>query len=397
MVMFESFSQQLLPIRVGYLCICLVNFLLIKLLIKKFTSKNKKKFLQIVVLVFPLISFATMYPYFLIIVPKQYFTEVSIASFATFVILGFLLRQFKSALLVFHGTMALTLMLFVVLDKENINFHIILSVGNIATFASMMAYQKTFNDQIIEKYEVLKNFTYRGLAEAIVTSNERIEEIDKLFDPKYYFTVCLSSDWRGYQSLITRSSPEYISNGFKIYYEIVTKKLDEYIIKGNYYFDWWADECFIIFFSTTNDRKSLITESLNFADSLVGDYENINSKFDHNLKFDIGMSCGESYLGIFGPKEKRKITVISDVAGEAKRLESEAKNNRKLLGEGALPTIAISSKLHHISSNCNFQLISKFIKRESVEKDIVGEDVYFYSESFKKADIEIKRKLKIVA
>ena len=39
----------------------------------------------------------------------------------------------------------------------------------------------------------------------------------------------------------------------------------------------------------------VIQETLDFVQAMLSDYEEIKSNFNHELLFDIGISCGESW------------------------------------------------------------------------------------------------------
>jgi hypothetical protein len=74
-----------------------------------------------------------------------------------------------------------------------------------------------------------------------------------VFAPAPRYCVCVCSGWRGFQAL-TRAIPmERIGDGLATYYQRLQEQLVQILPDGNFFFDWVADELFMVVFGM-NER-----------------------------------------------------------------------------------------------------------------------------------------------
>ena len=115
-----------------------------------------------------------------------------------------------------------------------------------------------------ERYCSTASMVPKNVAKYIAMTDGAMD-LEEVFKPSKKFTVCLSSDWRGFQEIAAKKDPQFIENLFQKFYNEVFLELDRIFPEGNYYADWTADELFIIFFSNNDSDRQLIEKSLLFA------------------------------------------------------------------------------------------------------------------------------------
>lgn len=176
-----------------------------------------------------------------------------------------------------------------------------------------------------KNFNNLRRLVPLKIARFMTVNNMDINK-DDAFVPIKRKIVCISSDWRNFQSLAQNSKNETISMLFEVYYELVYEILERTIPEGNYYWDWIADELFLVVYDENDDEEKILKQSVNFANELsLGLQNKIKERLDMDIIFDIGMSYGVNLFGIMGPNYRRKTTVAGDLPGNAKRYEQEAK------------------------------------------------------------------------
>ena len=153
--------------------------------------------------------------------------------------------------------------------------------------------------------------------------------------PKQRFSVCLSSDWRGYQELVSGMSDESVVVLLEDYYQRTQDLLNSSLGDFDFYSDWIADELFAVIYipdskpDTLESRQNLLLASIAISRSIC----RMKSEFayDHDLKLsiDIGLSSGLSLIGVIGPTNNRKATALGSNPGRARRLQTTGKLLRK--------------------------------------------------------------------
>ena len=160
------------------------------------------------------------------------------------------------------------------------------------------------------------------------------EELAKLFKPRETYSVCLSSDWRGYQELSAHWSPSVLASTIGDYYDMCQELLRRHVPAGNYFADWIADELFIVFYPVeTAKDEGLVDVALAFAHDLILAKHAFAEARQLPLAIDIGVSCGTALLGLMGPSDHKKATALGQVPGRSRRLQSSGKLLRQQLGQ----------------------------------------------------------------
>ena len=206
-----------------------------------------------------------------------------------------------------------------------------------------------------------------------VTVSESELSIEKLFPTKEYFSVCLCSDWRNYQKITNTSEHKDVQRMLEKFYETIYSQLNKSDLGGRYYADWTADELFIIFYGKEGEDAKVIDEALKFCHTLATKlYIEISNSIDEKIKYDIGLSSGEGLIGLQGPGKFKKTTITGDVAGNAKRFETQAKEIRKSHEESFFPGVVMDEKLKEAALKSNVFNTQEFKDLDGTVKDIEG-------------------------
>ena len=118
-------------------------------------------------------------------------------------------------------------------------------------------YRFEFISALSGKFEYLSSLLPIKFAK-IMTVKDRNVDINKLFPTKDYYSVCLCSDWRNYQTISSNKDHGELQSMVENFYDIIYKELERLNKDGSYYADWTADELFIIFYDEIGKKKKLI-------------------------------------------------------------------------------------------------------------------------------------------
>ncbi len=158
--------------------------------------------------------------------------------------------------------------------------------------------------------------------------------LERAFAPKPRTGVYVSTDWRGYQQLSDSVDMVQLASILGEYYDVCEEVLRRSFSDGNYYFDWIADELFIVFFETeTMPISEVCQRTLEACVDLMRAKHRFYKKFGFPRSIDIGISTGEAVVGMMGPKSFQKATALGSVPGEARRMQSLGKTLRQIAGD----------------------------------------------------------------
>ena len=310
--------------RVICIIIILFNFLYIQINQKRlFERKTKYHFLYNLVL--PGILFNLLYTYYFYITPSENYNIILLANFITIITTTMFALKFWKEQYALNLISVLVILPFIRLDVLG---SIYLIFFHILSFIVAYIYRRQFVISMYERYCNTASLVPKNIAKYIAMTDGSMN-LEEVFKPSKRFTVCLSSDWRGFQAIVAKKDPKFVENLFQKFYNEVFLELDRIFPDGNYYADWTADELFIIFFSNDDNDKDLIEKALEFGHVYSTDvFARIETTLGMKLMYDIGMSSGIGLLGLQGPEKLKKTTITGESAGTAKRLETEAKNLR---------------------------------------------------------------------
>lgn len=214
------------------------------------------------------------------------------------------------------------------------------------TFTMFLVSRRVFSRSLLAKYRNLLSLQPAIVAKRLTVSDKRLVD-DEMFQARDRFTVCFSSDWRNYQEMTVSREPKMISRLFEVYYNIVFEELANAAPSGRYYADWTADEIMVIFYGESEEqRETVIEEALEFARKMATEVpERVRDEMSIVLKYDIGIATGVGYLGLQGPSERRKTTIAGEVAGTAKRLETEGKDLRSRGFDDDYPNVVMDQTI----------------------------------------------------
>jgi hypothetical protein len=361
-----------LPWRVAFLLFCAGVLIGEKLL-------PKSRLRDLVLLVVPVVGINWLFMVFLQITGKDYIQTVSTGSLLIAFFSSFITHRFGQAntiLLALSTAGALLTNYLSQSTQQNEILHYILC--HLFSYGIMFYLRREFFSGIQVRYENFRALVPPKLAWHLALMQEKSRDLRKVFEAKDRFAVCLSSDWRGYQSLAKTHTPAQISELFRIYYDIVWEQLDRNVPSGCYYADWWADELFVIFFEEGESRGEVVLHALEFANALATKiHEEIQSKLNISLNFDIGMSAGIGFIGLQGPQKRMKTTISGEMAGVAKRLEMQAKALR-ITGYGqdkdeyTFPIVVLDQELSMLASNMDCYKTGHSEVLTADTKDVAG-------------------------
>jgi class 3 adenylate cyclase len=164
-----------------------------------------------------------------------------------------------------------------------------------------------------------------------------LTEVDQL--PRERFCVCLSSDWRGYQELVSGMSDEEVVKLLEDYYQRVQNLLVSHLYEYDYYMDWIADELFVVVYSMETDqvnltaRQRMAVKVVEVSQSIIKMKKSFAGDHHIALDIDVGLSSGQSLIGFIGPTNHRKATALGSNPGRARRMQSCGKLLRHQIGE----------------------------------------------------------------
>ena len=158
-------------------------------------------------------------------------------------------------------------------------------------------------------------------------------------EPRERFCICLCSDWRGYQDLVSGLSDEKVVHLLEDYYmrvqDLLGKELGEY----DYYMDWIADELFVVVYSQQTDSVDLVARQkmagavVDLSQELLRMKREFSDDHSLGLSADIGLSCGRSLIGVIGPSNHRKATALGSNPGRARRMQGCGKLMRNEISD----------------------------------------------------------------
>jgi hypothetical protein len=171
-------------------------------------------------------------------------------------------------------------------------------------------------------------------AKIIRHSAESQKTITDLFAPQELQCVCLSSDWRGYQTLSANKSAKDIAVTLGEYYKACGELLAKWLPEGNYYADWIADELFVVAFSKdARGNREVANQMLLFSAELIQFKQSFYKKYGFPEAIDIGISSGAALIGMMGPDWHKKATALGEVPGQSRRYQAAGKLLRVEIGQ----------------------------------------------------------------
>jgi hypothetical protein len=296
-------------------------------------SKRNDGVLMPILLFTPPFICNLLYIYFLLTVPIAHHAPVILGNLMVIFFSGFLLHCFWKEQLTLHALSILTLLVVGAIFPLFRSDAIQLIICHISSFVVLHFFRKKFFNDMLERYVSMRAMMPAVVAKRMTVIDADIST-DEAFRPRKRYAAFLSSDWRNYQELATKTSAENVSKLFETYYDIVFAELEKTVPSGTYYADWTADELSIIFYSDEDDSSKVLRDATAFAWSLATTIPAmVHRECGIPLVFDIGVASGFGILGLQGPRQRKKTTITADFAGTAKRLETEAKELRSVAND----------------------------------------------------------------
>jgi hypothetical protein len=241
-------------------------------------------------------------------------------------------------------------------------FGIIFSLGTCSTAAFRFMQHKQQIKLAKHEYSLLIK---SAPAKIIRHSAEYEQDVNELFKPQNMYCVCLSSDWRGYQSLSSATSPDMLATALGDYYELCGELLTKWFPEGNHYTDWIADELFVVAYARDAQAAPHLThQMILMATELIKARSSFQKKFGFPEAIDIGISCGQSLIGMMGPSWYKKATSLGEIPGQSRRYQTTGKllrmqrgnTDRIIFGPETLLHISVPFNVYDFTVSPNMKL-----------------------------------------
>lgn len=168
----------------------------------------------------------------------------------------------------------------------------------------------------------------------LFTAEKKKISVLDVFSPAERYCVCICSDWRQFQKLAKSVSMDDLSNGLADYYQKLLEQVAQILPDGNFFFDWIADELFLVVFATDNTHRTKVAREAMIVSRRILEFRyEFYSKFGFPVGIDIGVSSGTASVGIFSSGAIVKATAFGHVPAEARRLQEVAKSLRKIYSD----------------------------------------------------------------
>ncbi len=199
------------------------------------------------------------------------------------------------------------------------------------SFIVTLIHDRDFRTTIEREYRLLVQAAPAKIVRESASSNV---DVNNVFQPKMRHCVCLSSDWRDYQSVSATVSADSLAGALGRYYDMCENLLSQIFPDGNYYSDWIADEFFLVIFAKDEvEEKRLVNLALKFAEELIREKQVFQKDNGVPAAIDVGVSSGLALIGMMGPAGHRKATALGEVPGQARRLQALGKTIRQTRGD----------------------------------------------------------------
>lgn len=236
----------------------------------------------------------------------------------------------------------------------------------------MYVFRRDFFGGVADRYRNMRMFLPKNVATEVAIS-AKSENLDHFFSPINRFVICICCDWRNFQTMPSSIPSSELVNMFEKYYDLTLGALEQSASSGRYYADWTADELFVVFYGSQEEVPQCISEASAFAKALATSiFDAVQESSQVPIFYDIGMSSGFGLVGMMGSSKMKKTTVASNVAGIAKRLESESKRFRNKTNNQLSPVLTIEDSMLSVLTSFDSFRAEKFLRITATSKNLEG-------------------------
>ncbi len=239
--------------------------------------------------------------------------------------------------------------------------------------------RRSFMSSLYQQYSLLLYQYSPRIARSILFNGNESSYLEA-FKPQLRPCVCICIDWRSFQELAARSSPETISMLLEKSHEALLDIVFQAVPNETFHADWSADEFFVTLYSDSNNTDELLLTSTHLIQSLQNDfYKKAESSLGAQTPIiDLGAAYGESVVGLVGPKNMKKMTALGDVGGRAKRYQTEAKTIRGTIRSlEKFCVVVVDPALYQRMENQTSHYKDSFFKHQAETKNISGTSIYY--------------------
>ena len=356
-----------------------VFIVMLAVVFKFYNNKNFRSPLNLIIL-FPSLAYNLTYTYFLYSADNNepYYRILLLAVFLVALISSLFIYRFWKEQYVLTSVSIVGLFILSAY-KPSISGDVVrLVCFHLAIMIVCMYFRHQFLYSLSRKYRYFSSLLPHKFAKTVTVAEQNFS-IDRLFPTKEYFAVCLCSDWRNYQKITTTTDYKDVQDMLERFYEIVYSDLGKLDLNGQYYADWTADELFIIFYGEDSQKDKVAKEALSFCHSLATKlYIDISNNIGKGIKYDIGLSSGRGLIGLQGPGQFKKTTITGDVAGNAKRFETQAKKLRTKQNKHLFPIVVMDKDLKKNAIKSKVFNTQAFSDIDGSVKDIEGKKIAYW-------------------
>lgn len=251
-----------------------------------------------------------------------------------------------------------------------------LQVWNIACFGYFWFERRAFAYNLFTQRSFLvKQFPER-IAERIMMADENLPSE---LEPRMRPCVCLSVDWRSFQSMTSLISAPNLAKAIAESHNILLEFVKESSPDDCFYTEWIADEFFVTLYSRQDDPVEVVAKTHKLLQLIAKKFVPFTQerKIPIQPSIDVGASLGMGLVGLIGPESMAKLTVSGPVGGIAKRLQDEAKLFRiEHSLEADNITFAINSELMNYLRAQAPEAGKQFTCIEAKVKNLEGQQIY---------------------
>ncbi len=339
---------------------------------RELLQNRPQVFLQSVLVLFGPVLIHAQYLYLTFIhehekVPIYFIGMMMVVFYGSFVLHKYWKEQY-----IFNAFGILSGVGFVFMFPKFRDLEYVLIVSHLVAGFIFIYFRRDFVDNLYAIHSLLKMMVPERVADVLAVSNGAKDTAD-YFKPEERFTVCLCADWRNFQGMTKELLNDEMSEMLEKFYDVVLAKLKTLVPAENYYFNWNADEFFIVFFSDTGSEHEVMTNVLSFATALVHEvFAEVSVATGKRIYFDVGIAAGKGRLGLLGPKFMKKTTIVGEVAGRAKRFQYEAKKLRQEFNHEVLPVVIMDSPFYHFMQQSHHPEAHLLKQMRAKAKDVRG-------------------------
>jgi len=292
-------------------------------------------------------------------------------------VIHFVFRQFWKLHYAVGIFLALSLAMIAQAKRELYLDALSIFIWNAALGLVGWAQRRTFCDALYLRFQDLRKQLPAKVARLISLESAAIS-VEDAFKPRLRLCACICMDWRGFQSFASSHPAEVVASRIQTVHDEVMSLIHEAVPSETFFADWSADEIFVTIYSDTDNSQEVLLATVEFCRLFRANIRTrLFSKIGQDIPvIDVGVAVGLGLLGLVGPTNMKKTTIIGAVGGIAKRLESAAKLIRSEESCSPEPIICTTSEVYLYARSAHPDFADNWQKVTKNIRDIEDQSIY---------------------